>query len=152
MSDMNPTLNEENMATGREAEGEVRGVLTKLVAARNRGDAKAYGEIFDEDADYVTIMGTHSKGRDAIAQLHEFLFKGPFKGSRLEGYGSESIIRFPNPDTAVVVSHGSATLANDTSGQDRSSINTTVLVRRGGKWLITAFQNNRVQRMESPRQ
>lgn len=86
----------------------VRSVFAKLVESWNRGDGIAYGELFTEDADYIDVTGNHSQGRQAIAQLHEFLFKGPLRGSRLEGSGAETKIRFLSPDVALAVSGGAA--------------------------------------------
>jgi uncharacterized protein (TIGR02246 family) len=128
-----------------EPESEIRAVFAELADTWNRGDSVAFGQLFDEDADFVTVIGSHSKGRQAITELHRFLFNGPLKGSRLGGTGGDMTIRFPLPDTAVVISRGAMQRPDGAAANDGGSINTTVLVRRGGRWSIAAFQNNRVQ-------
>jgi uncharacterized protein (TIGR02246 family) len=124
----------------------VRDVLDAVLSAWNDGDAIAIAELFDEDADYITAAGTHSEGRDAIEELHRILFDGPYEGTRLDAYGADQKFRFATPDTVIVVSEGALRLADEIEpASDRLFMNTTVLVRREGRWLITAFQNTRVQ-------
>lgn len=124
----------------------ISAVFAQLVECWNRGDGIAFGELFTEDADYIDVTGNHSQGRQAIARLHEFLFQGPLKGSKLEGGGTDAKVRFLSPDVAVVVAGGASRLGGqEQAPAERQSIKTSVLVKREGRWLITAFQNNRMQ-------
>jgi len=123
----------------------IRAVFDQLVASWNCGDGAVYGSLFAEDADYIDVTGTHTRGRAAIARSHQFLFDGPLKGSKLDG-GADLDVQFLAPDVAIVIGGGTSQLVGQTEAPaDRKSINTTVLIRRDGEWRIRAFQNNRIQ-------
>ncbi|WP_103348830.1 SgcJ/EcaC family oxidoreductase [Amycolatopsis sp. CA-128772] len=128
------------------AESEVRAVLGRLTDAWNAGDAAAYGRLFTEDADYVTYFGLNFPGREAIESSHRALFEGLLKGSKLTGQlGAAAKVRFVRPDVAVVVVGGGSSLGGaEVTDEGRESTVSFVLVREGGEWLITAFQNTRV--------
>ena len=125
----------------------IQAVFDRLTAAWNGGDGAAYGALFTPDADYIDVTGTRTQGGDAIGRVHQFLFDGPFKGSRLGGTGNiAEAVQFLAPDVALVIGGGASRLAGQAEAPiDRQSINTTVLVKRDGAWRIRAFQNNRVQ-------
>ncbi|MFF4398633.1 SgcJ/EcaC family oxidoreductase [Streptomyces sp. NPDC001480] len=118
----------------------VTGVLDELVAAWERHDADAYGELFTEDATYITYVGTLYQGRQDIVNCHRTLFEGFLKGTRL---ADEVIsIRFNGPDVAVVNGRG------DTYRKKRprklTKLQTYTLVRQAdGKWRIMAFHNTK---------
>jgi uncharacterized protein (TIGR02246 family) len=124
------------------AEQRVVAVLGELVGAWNAGDADAYGALFTEDADYVTFFGVNMPGRKAITEGHRALFQGPLKGSKLDGGGAPSKVRFLRPDVAVVVVGGGSTLPGADAARD--STLTYVLVEEAGAWRIASFQNTRV--------
>lgn len=118
----------------------ITSVLGELVAAWERHDAEAYGELFTEDATYVTFVGTFYQGRQDIVDSHRALFATFLKDTRLadEVLG----IRFHGPDTAVVNGRG------DTYKGRRphrlTKIQTYTLVRQGdGPWRIAAFHNTK---------
>lgn len=54
----------------------VTSVLNELVAAWGRHDADAYGELFTDDATYITFLGTLYQGRQDIVDSHRSLFGG----------------------------------------------------------------------------
>lgn len=129
-------------------EAAITAVMREIVATWNRGDGSAYGALFTEDADYIDVTGTHTVGGAAIGSLHQLLFDGPLKGSQLEYGPAAPGVRFLAPDVALVIGGGASRLAGQTDAPaDRTSINTTVLVKRDGRWYVRAFQNNRVQRV-----
>lgn len=142
-------------------EAAISAILRQLVDAWNRGDGSAYGSLFTVDADYVDVTGTHTIGAAAIGSLHQFLFDGPLKGSQLEFTSAgqhqaagrrEPDISFLAPDVALVIGRGETRLAGQAQpAEDRTSINTTILVKRADGWRVRAFQNNRVQRRPGPR-
>ncbi|EST54695.1 hypothetical protein T458_09105 [Brevibacillus panacihumi W25] len=124
-------------------------LFARLNDAWNKGDGEAYGNCFTEDADYVTFLGQHLKGRKQIADVHQMLFNGPLKGSVLE-YSSLSDLqpRFIAPDAAIVHAIGEVRLAEQAyDPNDRGSINTNVVVKQKGEWKLTAFHNCRIQPM-----
>jgi uncharacterized protein (TIGR02246 family) len=123
-------------------EQQVLAVLGKLVDAWNAGDADAYGELFTEDADYVTFFGLNMPGRVTITEGHRALFDGPLKGSKLDGGGAPPKVRFLRPDVAVVVTGGGSSVSDASAARD--STLTYVLVEESDGWRIASFQNTRV--------
>ncbi|WP_336110355.1 SgcJ/EcaC family oxidoreductase [Streptomyces sp. PTD9-10] len=118
----------------------ITSVLNELVAAWERHDADAYGELFTADATYITYVGTFYKGRQDIVDSHRTLFTGFLKGTRLADEVLD--IRFHGTDTAVVNGRG------DTYKGKRPSkltkIQTYTLVRGSdGAWRIAAFHNTK---------
>lgn len=128
-------------------------LFTALSEAWNNGDGAAYGECFTEDADYVTFNGQHLKGRQQIADVHQWLFDGPLKGSKLtSGLPSQPNPRFIDPQVAILHGIGEAQLADPSQDAAiRASINTNVVVKQDGIWKITAFHNCRIQEMPQGR-
>jgi len=63
------------------AEREVRELLTRWEDAWNRNDAAAYARNYAVDADFVNPLGGLVPGRQAIQDIHIFLFGGAFRGS-----------------------------------------------------------------------
>jgi uncharacterized protein (TIGR02246 family) len=71
--------------------------------AGGAGDPEAYAKVFTPDADYVTFLGSHHKGREAIAASHVSLFKR-LKGSRLDAEVTQ--LRFLTPEVALIPAKG----------------------------------------------
>ena len=118
----------------------VTSVLGELFAAWERHDAEAYGELFTEDATYVTFVGTFYQGRQDIVDSHRTLFATFLKGTRLADEILD--IRFPGPDMAVVSGRG------DTYKGKRphklTKMQTYTLIRQSdGAWRIAAFHNTK---------
>ncbi|MDD9268522.1 SgcJ/EcaC family oxidoreductase [Paenibacillus sp. GCM10023248] len=129
----------------------IRALFTELGNSWNHGDGVAFGNCFTEDADYVTFMGQHLKGRKQIADVHQMLFNGPLKGSiLLSSTSSDLQPRFIASDIAIVHAAGEVRLAEPAQDpNDRGSINTNVVMKDNGEWKLTAFHNCRIQ--EVPR-
>ncbi|MGW4511485.1 SgcJ/EcaC family oxidoreductase [Streptomyces sp. NPDC004393] len=118
----------------------VTSVLNELVAAWERHDAEAYGELFTEDATYITFVGTLYQGRRDIAESHRTLFETFLKGTRLADEVLD--IRFHGPDAAVV--NGRGDTYKGKRPRKLTKIQTYTLVRQGdGKWRIAAFHNTK---------
>ena len=118
----------------------VTSVLNELVAAWERHDADAYGELFTADATYITYVGTFYQGRQDIVDSHRTLFGGFLKGTRLADEILD--IRFHGPDVAVV--NGRGDTYRGTRPRKLTKIQTYTLVRRhDGTWRIAAFQNTK---------
>jgi len=62
---------------------EIEALLAHLADSWARGDAKAYGELFCEEAQYVEAPGRRVRGRAAIAQSHQRSFDTFFKHTRI---------------------------------------------------------------------
>ncbi len=125
---------------------EVQTVLSAMAQAWNAGDAAAYASLFAPEATYVSYQGHLLRGRQAVEDVHRFLFDGPLRGTRLESGGDgDSSITFLRDDVALVVGTGGARLPDRTELGERDSVQTMVLVRENGRWLAAAFQNTRQQ-------
>jgi uncharacterized protein (TIGR02246 family) len=109
-------------------------------------DGAAFAATFTEDADFVDVVGGHLRGRKAIAESLQAGFDTFMAGTRLSE-PQQRTVRFPSPDLAVVVTSGNCVLRDGESDcrPEDLSIQTRVAVKRDGRWLFTAFQNNRVQ-------
>lgn len=124
---------------------QIESLFRKLKMAWDQGDASAYGSCFTEDADYVTFQGEHLQGREAISDTHQVLWNSVLKGSTLEGEIKN--IRFISPEMAVFHGLGVVKLKwQKKAPVKRDSINTNVVVKQNGKWIIAAFQNSRISR------
>lgn len=132
----------------------ITALFASLSDAWNKGDGAAYGHCFTEDADYVTFMGQHLKGRQQIADVHQMLFNGPLKGSvMVSSTLTENVQpRFITDDVAVVHAVGEVRLAEAAQDpNERESINTNVIVKQNGQWKLSAFHNCRIQQMPQGR-
>ncbi|GHK05694.1 SgcJ/EcaC family oxidoreductase [Streptomyces sp. NPDC003753] len=118
----------------------VTSVLNELVAAWERHDADAYGELFTEDATYITYVGTFYQGRQDIVDSHRTLFTTFLKGTKLAD--EVLAIRFHGPDVAVV--NGRGDTFKNKRPRKLTKIQTYTLVRQDdGKWRIAAFHNTK---------
>lgn len=138
-----------DMTNRQEDLAAIGALFAKLSEAWNKGDGELYGSCFADDADYVTFMGQHLKGRKQIADVHQMLFAGPLKGSVMVSSATADLQpRFLAPDVAVVHAVGEVRLAAPAQDpNDRGSINTNVAVKLNGDWKLTAFHNCRIQEM-----
>ncbi len=107
------------------------------------GDGYAYAEHFTEDCDYIAFNGTHYKGREENAIVHQQLFDTWLKGTRLTG--EINSIRFLTPEVALVYSTGGMLMTKRSTQARRPSIQTLVAVKKDGVWRFTAFHNCRIQ-------
>ncbi len=121
-------------------EAEVRALLQRLNEAW--GNADVYAALFTEDADYITFDGSPVSRRVVIGESHRHLLAGLMRGSRL--VARTTAVRFLTPDVAVVHGKGAVIQRRQKEASRRAvSVQTTVVARQDGHWLITAFQNTR---------
>jgi uncharacterized protein (TIGR02246 family) len=124
----------------------VRDVTRDLVAAWNLGDARAFGALFAEDADYVAGSGAAFHGREAIAGLLVEAHRGSGAGSAIV-LGTVKV-RLVREDVAIVHADwretpagGVASASSSTIARGRRGIFIQVLARQNGRWEIVALQN-----------
>lgn len=122
-------------------EAAIRELLDRQAEAWAAGDAEAYASGFTPDADYITFLGTHYKGRAAIAAAHVPLFEKFQKGSHLDG--EITALRFLGPDVALIHGKGAVVKGRQRRARHNTKVQTTIAVRRNGKWLIAAFHNTK---------
>ena len=123
-------------------EAAIRKVEADQVAAWNRHDAKAWANLCTDDADVVNVVGWWWRGRSQVGQkiadAHAYIFRESILSH------DEVRIRFLTPDTAIVHVRWSMVGARNpdgTPGQPQKGLETQVLRRLSGKWLIAAFHN-----------
>ena len=128
-------------AEQREDEAAIRALQARQADAWNRHDARAYASLFTDNGDVVNVVGWWWKGRAEIEAKLEAAFRFVFHESTLTV--TDVSVRFLTPDIAVA--HVSWTMQGARTPpnipEPRQGIQTQVLERLGGAWLIAAFQN-----------
>jgi uncharacterized protein (TIGR02246 family) len=114
-------------------------IIGQLERAWNAGDGDAWGALFAEDADFVTVRGQYFRGRATIAEGHRFIFRTIYKDStnRIELMDVRPL------GDALLLAHVQAKLsvpAGPMAGEHRA-IMSMVLSQAGGQWLVDAFHN-----------
>lgn len=121
--------------------GELETTLAALSDAWKRGDGEGFAQWCTDDVDFINLLGMHVKGRAAVVEIHEKIFHGPYKDSRVT-FTLESVRRIsPNVALAIVPSRIDAP-----SGPVKGvvlSVATIVLVRDGDRWKVAHFHNTR---------
>lgn len=124
-------------------------LFERMCGTWTAGDARAYGECFTRDADYVSYDGTRAEGREPMVAAHDRLFRGVLAGSAL--HGAVESIRYVRPDVAVVHATGSVLMPwRSKLPKRRLSRQTIVAVNTEHGWRFTAFQNGRVRPVSIP--
>ncbi len=130
----------------------IRKLEVQQQEAWNRHDAKAYADLFTDDGDCVNVLGWWWKGRAEIEKKLTDAYVFVFAQSVLTV--GEVDIRFLNPDLAVVHTRWTMTGARTPQGlpTPQQGIQTKLVQKNGGKWLIVAFQNtNSIPEMPFPK-
>ena len=124
-------------------------LFDRMCASWTAGDSAAYGACFTEDTDYVSYDGTHARGRQAMVDDHDRLFRGVLTGSAL--VGRVESIRYLRPDVAVLHATGSVLMPwRARLPKRRLSRQTLVAVREDGAWRVAALHNGRVRPVTIP--
>ena len=105
-------------------------LLDRQIMGWNAGDPEAYASVFTPAAEYVTFLGSHYKGREAIAASYAPLFKKLLKGSRLETEITQ--LRFSTPDVALIQANAAVTKTARRRGRPHTRVNTSIAVRTEG--------------------
>ena len=125
----------------------------QMIDGWNKGSGDAFAAPFAEDGDLVGFDGTHLKGRQEIASLHQRLFDTFVKGSRL--VGKVRNVRILTPDVAIMHAVGGTVMARQSNIEpERNSIHTLVAKKDdiNGQWHFIAFQNTRAQYIGRPQE
>ena len=124
----------------------IKELLSELADAWKRGDAKAYGTRYRDDATFTNVNGMFHVGREEFNRRHEEIFRGALKGSTITLIPRK--MRLIHADVAVVdVDCGVfGVQAKPPGGQTGSdgSLHTSlllVLVKESGSWWIAAYHN-----------
>jgi uncharacterized protein (TIGR02246 family) len=133
-------------------EGPIRALEVQQQEAWNHHDAKAYAALFTEDGDCVNVVGWWWKGRAEIEKKLTDAYVYVFHESVLTI--GEVTVRFLEPGLAVVHVRWTMTGARTPQGipTPQQGIQTQLVQKQSGKWLIAAFQNtNSVPEMPFPK-
>ncbi|MFE9321056.1 SgcJ/EcaC family oxidoreductase [Nocardia sp. NPDC052278] len=129
-------MTDTELHTDREA---VLDVLNNLYRAWADNDADAFVADYDPDATSI-LRGVFNSGRDAVRDRMAAGFDGPLRGSKT--LDEPQLVRFPTPDTAIVVSRSAILMAGESEAPaDRWVLATWTLIRRDNRWLLTAYHN-----------
>lgn len=122
-------------------EAAIRALEARQPEAWNKHDAKTYASLFTENGDCVNIVGWWWKGRAEIEKKLTDAYVYVFKESMLTVTNVD--IRFLTPETAVAHVRWTLTGARTPSGLPvpQQGLQTHVLQKQEGQWLIAAFQN-----------
>ena len=121
---------------------EPEAALDRFAAAWNRRDAAALAALFDDDADFVNVVGIWWRRRRAIEKAHDYALKRFFRDSRLTI--EDVSVRRIGEDAATV--HGvwrmeGQRAPDDTVLEPRRGIMVLVLRRIEDGWSVAAAQN-----------
>lgn len=124
-------------------EVEIRKVEAQQAETWNHHDAKAYSALFTEDADVVNVLGWWWKGRPQLESKLTAAYAFVFRESALTI--DDVDVKFLKPDIAIAHVRWSMTGAKSATGNasliPQKGIQTQVLQKHTGKWLIAVFQN-----------
>ena len=128
-------------ASSEEEAAAIRQVEMKQQEAWNRHDAKAYANLFTQDGDCVNVVGWWWKGRAEIEKKLTAAYAFVFRESVLTI--TDVDVKFPAPEMAIA--HVRWTMVGartpEALPKPQQGIQTQLLQRQKGKWLIVAFQN-----------
>jgi len=134
-------------AQSKPDEEAIRGILDEEITTWNQGDADGYARHFAADGTFTNVRGMFFTGRQAYRDRHEFIFKGPMRGTKLQ-LQVESL-RFLAPDIAVCEtltwvsdfkSGAPPNLYLDPKGRLRTRL-LQVMTKHGGEWQIVVYHN-----------
>ncbi|MGH9054839.1 MAG: SgcJ/EcaC family oxidoreductase [Acidimicrobiales bacterium] len=112
-------------------------VLKGVYEAWEANDAGAFVADYLDDASVVQ-PGVYKKDRQQIQSTMAGAFAGPLNGSRVIDQPQD--IRFPNEDTAIVISEGGIVFPGQDTVPSEGTVRATwVLARRDGRWYVAAY-------------
>ncbi len=117
----------------------VGGVLAKLQAAWNKGDAKGVGALFGKEADYVNMAGAHISGAEKIAEAHKALFAAN------KSQAAYRVLKLKPLSPDLVLAYLGQKITTTVDGKEQSmATRPTMLLRKvGANWAIVAMQVTR---------
>ncbi|MEK8107737.1 SgcJ/EcaC family oxidoreductase [Micromonospora sp. M12] len=136
--------NSTTLPLSAEDEAAVRDVPQRIIAAWAAHDADAFAATFTEDGSMI-LPGVFHLGRDEIRGFMTQAFAGPYRGTRVTG--SPTAVKVLAEDTVLVLTEGGVLAPNETEPAAERAVRASwLLVRRDGRWLLTAYQNSPANR------
>ncbi len=128
---------------------QVTTIVRALEDAWNAADGRAFAAPFAENADFVNVYGMHAQGREAIAQGHEAIFRGPYAGSSIHYVLEE--LRLLRPDVALAHVHAELVIRDGPMAGEFLARYSMVLTEESGRWEIASFHNTFITQPGPPR-
>jgi uncharacterized protein (TIGR02246 family) len=134
-------------AQSKPDEDAIRRILDDEIITWKQGDTDGYSKHFATDGTFTNVMGMFFTGRQAFRDRHEFIFKGPFRGTMLQAQVVS--LRFLTADVAVCealewvsgFNNGAPPgLHLDPKGRLRTRL-LQVMAKRSGEWQIVVYHN-----------
>ena len=127
----------------------VQALVSKLVAASNANDVKAFADVFAADADFTNVFGQRAMGRSKIEEFHAPYYSGSRQPGRPSFINAkltvlENRIRFLRHDVAAVDVKWQQTGAISPDGQPwgtRIGLMNWVVTKEKGTWSIAVMHN-----------
>ena len=123
----------------------VGGILAKLQAAWNKGDAKGVASLFGEQADYVTQGGAMISGRAKIEEVHKQILAGKpqtaYRVVKMKPLANDIVIVFLGQQITGQAAGDAAD--KEAKGGTIRTRPIMVLRRVGNEFKIVAFQVTR---------
>lgn len=114
--------------------------------AWNRRDAETLASLFDEDADFVNVVGLWWRDRESIQKAHDYGLRVIFKDSAMR-VGRVEVKRLSD-DVAIVHARMSVTgqtpVAEEPAPQMRMTVMSFVAHKDDGRWSCASAHNTDV--------
>lgn len=117
-------------------------IVRAVPEALNHKDMKAYAELFDDDADWINVVGMHWRGKANVVKAHTIYLKTLFSKGGMST--AQMSIRAVTADVAIAVvteNDKGGVLPDGSKAPPGSGRLTYVLVKRNGTWKITHGHN-----------
>ena len=116
--------------------------IDKFTEAFNNHDARAYAELFTEDADFTNVFGHHVQGRPGIEEVHVKVFAGLLRQSKITSTTTRARLLAADLATADVTWTIAGSLdMNDNHWPDRRGLLSLVMKYKEDNWYIISFHN-----------
>ena len=122
-------------------EDAIRRVIEQRRLAWNAQDTKAYASLLTPDADIVSATGRSAHGRDEVIQLYVEQRSGAYRGATVVST-FVTRIKFVRPEVAVVDADFEIEGVRGRDGNTMppvNGLNSFVLVKGNGRWLILSI-------------
>ena len=117
-------------------------VLERFTEAWNTHDAKAYADLFAENADFTNVFGQSFHGRETIEAQHAKIFTSMFKDSRITSmYSTVRLLDQFFASVDVIWTMSGAVDMKGNSWADRKGLMSLVMKFENEVWSILIMHN-----------
>lgn len=120
---------------------ELEATFDALSEAWKDGDGEAFARWCTSDVDFINLLGIHVRGRRAVEDLHEKIFRGPYEGSTVT-FTVESV-RMITPAALLAIVPSRVDVPSGPVKGIVATIATVLLVRESDRWRVASFHNTR---------